>query len=690
MSDITEHTKSRGPAPKKRRTAAQRIFRVLLHVLFWPLLVVFLVGVAIYIPPVQNLIRRKAVSFLMEKTGTEVQLGHFALRFPIGFSLEGLYVEGQDGDTLLYAGDVKARLGLTALTQKKILLGGIELADVRATVIQNSDSVFNFQFIIDGFVTEDPVTITPKDTTAGWAFAIEDVRLKNIVLDLELEPSSLALDLQLGELSVDLDEFDLDHQRYYVDQLQLSDTRIAMRTKSSPPEPNTYPALTNPLDSLDIRFQELGLKNVSFTMKTTNTGDSLWLYAGELEAIADAIDLTKQQLSLEKLALKGSTFGMLTAHPDTSVQPKVEPPWLDQNDGFRYFIRDWNVKAKTLAISASEFAMHSVAVSDARKLFDPEHLVVKRIDLELNDLAVNNEKVAGKFEKLNALIGPDDTPLKAALNLDVTSSQFAINNGSVSAAGNSVQFNAFAELGELARLYRDPETIPLALKASSEIDLERLALLLQAFDIKVPAELNTDEVLATNINIRGTMETLDTLALLLEGDQGSLIRLNGRIANAYDWPRSTFAMDVEQITMGIGMRQAIQLFTPQGSVLPQRFTLQADATGNNGSMRANINMDSDLGAVRGNVGVDDWRDSIPDAFNIDIDVDRFRVSAFTQDTAFAPISAHITGFGTQINSPNRKAHIEVLPTALRYQGNDLSSLKITADADGDSIHAIVI
>ena len=666
---------------------AQRIFRVLLHVLFWPLLLIILVAVAIYIPPVQNLIRNKAITFLKEKTGTEVRLGHFALRFPIGVSLEGLYVEGQDGDTLLYAGEVKARLGHTALARKKILLGGVQLSDVRATVIQRADSVFNFQFIINGFASTDTVTVAPKDKSGGWAFAFEDVLLKNIVFDLDLQPSDLKLDLHLGELSVDMDELDLDHQRYYVDRLQLSDTRVTMRTQSSPPEPNPYPALTNPLDSLDIRFQELGLKNVSFTMKTTNTGDSLWLKAGDVKVIADVMDLTKQKISLDELALTGSSFGMLTAHPDTTEKPKTDPPWLDQNDGFRFFIRDWDVKARTVVIAESVFAMHSVAVSDAKKLLDPEHLVVKQIDLELNDLTVNNEMVAGKFDSLYAVTGPNDTPLMATLQLEATPARFAINNGSIGAAGNSVQFNATADLGELARLYRDPQTIPLALKASTEIDVARLVALLRAMDMKVPAGLSTDEVLATNINIRGTMKTLDTLALLLEGDQGSVVRLNGRIANASDWPRSTFAVDVEKITMGVGMRQALQLFTPQGTVLPQRFTLQADATGNNGSMRANINMDSDLGAVSGNVGVDDWRDSIPEAFDIDLDVDRFRVSAFTKDTAIGPISLHIAGSGKQINSPNRTAHIEVLPKKLRYQGNDLSSLKITADALGDSIHA---
>ena len=660
---------------------------MLLHVLFWPLLLLLFVAVAIYIPPVQNLIRSKAVTFLKDKIGTEVQLGHFALRFPIGVSLEGLYVEGQDGDTLLYAGEVKARLGLTALTRKKIVLGGVELTDVRATVIQRADSVFNFQFIIDGFASKDTTTVSPKDTTGGWGFAVEDVVLKNIVFDLELQPSNLALDLYLGELSVDMDDLDLVQQRYYVDQLQLSDTRIAMRTQSSPPKPSTYPALTNPLDSLDIRFQELGLKNVSFTMKTTNSGDSLWMYAGEVEAIADAMDLTKQQASLEKLALKGFTFGMLTAHPDSTEKPKPDPPWLDQNDGFRFFIRDWNVTAKSIAIQESGFAMHSGTISEGNKLFDPEHLVFKQVDMELNDLTVNNEKVAGKFDRLKTVTGPDDTPLLAALQLDATPARFTINNASVSAAGNSVQFNALAELGGLAHVYRDPQTIPLSLKASTEIDVARLVPLLRAMDIEVPADLSTDEVLATTINIRGTMQTVDTLALSLEGDQGSVVRLTGRIANVSDWPRSTFAVDVDQMTMGVGMRQALRLFTPEGTVLPQHFTLQADATGNNGSMRANIDMDSDLGAVRGNVGVDDWRDSIPDAFNIDLDVDRFRVSAFTKDTAVGPISAHITGSGTQLNSPNRKAHIEVLPKKLRYKGNDLSSLKIMADALGDSIHA---
>ncbi|MCB0770093.1 MAG: hypothetical protein KDC00_06785, partial [Flavobacteriales bacterium] len=161
-----------------------------------PFVLLAIIAALIYLPPVQNVIRGKAVSFLKERTGTEVRLEHFALRYPIGIGLDGLYVEDQHGDTLLFAGTIKARLGLTALLSKNIVLGGIELSDVRASVVQQADSTFNFDFIVDAFASAD--TSTLADTTGAWGFSIEDVELNNIVFHLDLEPTGLNVDLALG------------------------------------------------------------------------------------------------------------------------------------------------------------------------------------------------------------------------------------------------------------------------------------------------------------------------------------------------------------------------------------------------------------------------------------------------------------------------------------------------------------
>jgi hypothetical protein len=147
--------------PEKAGRSKRRVLlRVLFGLLLLPFLLVAIVILLLYLPPIQNVVRGKAVDFLTEKTGTVVTLESLHLRFPLGVKLEGLYVEDQRGDTLLYAGEVRTRVGLRALFGKRILLDPLELSDVRATLYQDSDSAFNFDFIIDAFVGPD--TAVPK------------------------------------------------------------------------------------------------------------------------------------------------------------------------------------------------------------------------------------------------------------------------------------------------------------------------------------------------------------------------------------------------------------------------------------------------------------------------------------------------------------------------------------------------
>ncbi len=661
--------------------------RWLLRLILLPFVLLALVALLIYVPPVQNFLRKKVVTILGEKTGADVRLEHLALRFPLGLSLEGLFVGDEQGDTLLYAGTLKTRLGASALLDKRIILGGVILEDVRATVAQAADSTFNFDFILDGLAGTDTTT-APKDTSGGWDFAIESVDLRNIVLDLQLAPSDLFLDLHLGELELDFDRFQLDPMRFHVDDLMLKDTRIAMRTVSGPPTPNPYPALTNPLDSMDVRFNGIALENVAFTMKTTNTGDSLWLEAPFAKLVTEHIDLTQQQLDLDELTLRGIRFGMLSA----ATSPKettTAPPWLDQSDGFRYFVQDWNVKAQEVRISDSEFAMHTGRIAKPDSLLDMDHLVVKDLTLTLNDLVVNNTRIAAQVHELAATTGPANTKLQLATRINATPAEMHLSEGSVTVEGNTIAFNAHAAPGDLTTLYRNAETVPLRLSARTDLDLQRFRPLLTSLGIALPANLTSTETYATNVRVAGTLQHMDTLSLRMNGDQGTVLVANGRIANASAWPNSAFVFDLDRFTMGRGIRETMLAFVPAGTRLPHRLELNAHANGINGRLIGNVDLRSDFGDIVGDLTANGLDSVLPDAFTVDFNVDDLRLSRFTGDTTIGPLSFALVGEGARMNTGARLAHVEITPRAMRFNGNDLSTLRFVADAKGDSLHAAV-
>src|SRR5690349_1444826 len=89
--------------------------------IFLSLIALLLVlALVIQIPYVQHKLTAKAVGFLKDKIGTEVRLDHISLSFPKKVVLEGLYVEDQSTDTLLYAGRLAVNTDLWALTHNEI------------------------------------------------------------------------------------------------------------------------------------------------------------------------------------------------------------------------------------------------------------------------------------------------------------------------------------------------------------------------------------------------------------------------------------------------------------------------------------------------------------------------------------------------------------------------------------------
>src|ERR1044071_5807795 len=78
--------------------------KVLGYTLLSIVVLLILIALAIQIPAVQNTIVEKAVSFVQKKIGTKVSLDHLSLSFPKAVVLEGIYLEDQKSDTLLYAG----------------------------------------------------------------------------------------------------------------------------------------------------------------------------------------------------------------------------------------------------------------------------------------------------------------------------------------------------------------------------------------------------------------------------------------------------------------------------------------------------------------------------------------------------------------------------------------------------------
>lgn len=679
---------------KRAKPGKRRIF---LHVLVWlvllPVLLLLLIAVLLYLPPVQSLVRERAVGFLSEKTGADVQLQSLHLRMPLGLELSGLFVNDQSGDTLLYAGTVRTKVGLRALLSKRIVLDPVDLRDVRANLEQDADSVFNFDFILNAFASSDTtVEEVPADSTGGFDFSIGRVHLERIHFSMNMEAQEMALDLELGDLDLEFDRFVLEPMTFHVGDLLIEDTRIAMRSKQSPPEPPAYPALENPLDGFDIKFQGIELNNVRFSMLTTNTGDSLWLGVDKAELKAREMDLSQQMLALKTLELHGFHFGTLTLSEPTAIDtPLAQPPlWLDQADGFRFWVQDWNLVVDELQLANTIIGMHSQAIAPPALLFDPEHLVFTDLRLDAKDLVANNEHIALRLNDLTATAGPHATTFTLKVDLDGTPATISVENGRLTAMGNTIAYSAKASPGDLSRAYRAPGDVPIAAELKTELQMARLLPLLEQVGVDLPASAAVEERWLTHVSLEGSARRIEDLALSLKGDQGSIVTAQARASDVEDLLAGVFHLDVQDLEMGEGMRDVVRAFAPPNITLPRSLNGRATVNGNGGNIRSSLALNSDLGRISGSAAISGWNGSMPNGLDLSLALSEIQMGRIVGDTSLATMSFLLNAEAEGMQGKARRGQLTLKPSKLRYGGNDLSSLRLNADLQGDSIHAELV
>lgn len=152
------------PKPKKGCLA-----RLLKATLITALVIVGL-NVVLYIllsiPFVQNKLVGYATDELKSMTGTEVRIDKVRISLFNHATIEGLYVEDLNKDTLLYAQFLDARLSPWKLLSNELLIDNIILDDFVIKVnAKDSVSDYNFQFLIDAFASSDTTQV--EDTTAS-------------------------------------------------------------------------------------------------------------------------------------------------------------------------------------------------------------------------------------------------------------------------------------------------------------------------------------------------------------------------------------------------------------------------------------------------------------------------------------------------------------------------------------------
>lgn len=144
-------------------------FKHICNSIIWTLIVLYLLLIVLmHLPSVQTFLGKEVAEALADKFGTKVEVGKVNLGFFNRIIIDDVMMYDQQGDSLIYASRLSAKIDYMAATQGKISVSSAQIFGLRANLYrQTAKSPANFQFVLDSLASKDTTQHKPLDLHIG-------------------------------------------------------------------------------------------------------------------------------------------------------------------------------------------------------------------------------------------------------------------------------------------------------------------------------------------------------------------------------------------------------------------------------------------------------------------------------------------------------------------------------------------
>ena len=144
-------------------------FKHICNGIIWTLIVLYLLLIVMmHLPSVQTFFGKEVAEALADKFGTKVEVGKVNLGFFNRIIIDDVMMYDQQGDSLIYASRLSAKIDYMAATQGKISVSSAQIFGLRANLYRKTaKSPANFQFVLDSLASKDTTQHKPLDLHIG-------------------------------------------------------------------------------------------------------------------------------------------------------------------------------------------------------------------------------------------------------------------------------------------------------------------------------------------------------------------------------------------------------------------------------------------------------------------------------------------------------------------------------------------
>lgn len=662
---------------KKKRPWWKRGLRILGWI-FLSLFILFLLLVLfIRSPWGQDIIVSKVTEFVSGKTDSEVAIKKLYITFSGGVYLEGLYLEDNKGDTLIYSDKLQADIPFWPIIRgNPISIDGVKWSGLRANVIRK-DTVegFNFQFLIDAFAS-DSMAVEEIDTVKSKPpkISVGSLDFSNFKLNYNDAVSGMNADLDLGELHFKGKNIDLEKMKFEVAKLTISDTKIDYeQTKSSPPSEDTETTL--PFLSLD----NLKLNNITAHYKSVPDSMDANLELENLNLQVPKVDLVNQDIEVGNLLLENSyvSFHMAAPKKGNTVEPEGSIK-LEKSESFSW--PDWDIKAKSIVLANNHLHFQQGEKPINLQGFNPQYIDVPDFNFNATDIALSKNESA-KF-RLNNMSFNESSGLslsQLALYVMLDSTSFSVNKLELKTGNSSLHADLNAQFTSLASFIDNPDNAQLTLNLNPfTIDLNDAFVFLPDLKENEYLEKLSKHNFIGEVKANGILSDIDLAVLGVNWGQNTTLHTHGKLKNLTDFDH--FIADIENLTFNSTKSDIATIVSEEelGIAIPETILVESEFHGGLNDLKAQVQ----LRIPEGKIKVDgQFVNGQNIAFDAKINVLDFNLGKVLKNPDIGIVSFEMdaSGKGNTVNDLNAKLASQF--SKLEYNGYDFSALELNGKID---------
>ncbi|NER11623.1 translocation/assembly module TamB domain-containing protein [Muriicola jejuensis] len=264
----------------------------------------------------------RIVSYVTEKTGTNITIDKLFINFSGDLELEGLYLEDLQKDTLLYSRNLQVDIALTSL----IFYNTLKLEDLQWTGVvaqikraENTEK-YNFSFLPEALLSEEPAPedeVSEPFTIEIGSLALTDFKVAYLDEFLGIESRNA-----IGQLYASVNTIDLEELIFYFEEVRLTNSDLTyLQTK--PTAPQTNEATTA---SPRLQFLELSVNKFTANYRTLSDGIMAKVTIGELNMGIPNLDIASNSYAIEGLSLRNSDITLNVDSPLGVPNPQTPKP----------------------------------------------------------------------------------------------------------------------------------------------------------------------------------------------------------------------------------------------------------------------------------------------------------------------------------------------------------------------------